>query len=203
MKKVLPLMLALALGFCLAACSVKDAVQNAVRDAADGGAPARGESTGSAAQPAPQDGAAAPGNNPDTGTVEGRLAKAGLTLEAVRPESFAEATLYNCDADEVVLYLSSGSDMLGAAVMQPMIEKILAATAAASDDGKNWEAYYGLGDPRELDMSETNYDTWYFIGQWSYRVKGQWVTVTLGVLPAEEPEGQDEYSWEVSMAFLY
>ena len=138
----------------------------------------------------------------DINTVEGRLLKAGLELDDIKPDTFAEASLYNCDKDEVVMYLTNDTDMLGAAIMQPLVEKIMTATAAAGD-GKNYETYYGLGDPTELDLSDANYDAWVFIGQWSYKVSDKWVTVTLGVLPAEEPDGQDNYSWEVTLAFLY
>ncbi len=203
MKKLMALIMTAMLVVAFTACGAKDAVQNAVRDAMDDSTTAPADTGGNAAQPAAQDDDAAAGNTTDTATVEGRLAKAGLTLEAVMPETFAEASLYNCDADEVVLYLSNESGQLGADVMQPMVEKILDATAAASDDGKNWEVYYGFGEPTELDLSETNYDAYFFIGQWSYVVNGQWVTITLGVMPAEEPEGQENYSWEISLSFLY
>ncbi|NLW78934.1 MAG: hypothetical protein GXY32_05935 [Ruminococcaceae bacterium] len=203
MKKIVAIAFALLLTFSLAACSAKEAVQDAVRDAVDGGTSAVATNSGDTEDPTSQSDGATNGNSADDSTVEGRLAKAGLTLEAIQPETFAEATLYNCGDDKVVLYLTNGSGLLGAAVMQPLVEKIMAATAAASDNGKNWETYYGLGDPVELDMSDINYDAFFFIGQWSYVVKGQWITVTVGVLNAEEPEGQENYSWEVTLDFLY
>jgi len=143
------------------------------------------------------------GNTVDINTVEGRLSKAGLKLEDIKPATFAEASLYNCDRDEIVMYLTNGRDKLGAAAMRALVEKILNATAAVADDGKYWASYYGLGEPRELDMSRANFDAWNFIAQWSYKTGGKWVTATLGVVPAEEPEGQDNYSWEASLAFNY
>ncbi|MDR0531327.1 MAG: hypothetical protein LBG83_04595 [Oscillospiraceae bacterium] len=139
----------------------------------------------------------------DINTVEGRLAKAGLKLADIQPANFAEASLYNCDKDAIVMYLTNGSGKLGAAIIKPLVEKVLAATAAAADDGKNHAVYYGLGDPKDLDWSGANYDAWSFLGQWSYQTGGKWVTATLGVVPAEEPDGQDNYAWEVTLAFNY
>jgi predicted small lipoprotein YifL len=143
------------------------------------------------------------GDTVNINTVEGRLSKAGLKLEDIKPDTFAEASLYNCDKDEIVMYLTNGKDKLGTAVMKSLVEKILNATATVADDGKYWDAYYGLGDPKELDLSKANYDAWMFIAQWSYKTDGKWITATLGILPAEEPEGQDNYSWEVTLAFNY
>jgi hypothetical protein len=60
-----------------------------------------------------------------------------------------------------------------------------------------------LGEPKELDFSNSNWDAWNFIAQWSYQKDGKWITVTLGVVPAEEPDDQDNYDYEVSLAFLY
>ena len=142
------------------------------------------------------------GTSTDINTVEGRLSKAGLKLEDIKTDTFAEASLYNCDKDEVTMYLTNDNNMLGEAVMQALVEKIMAATAAAGD-GKNYKSYYGMGVPEEIDMSDVNYDVWYFIGQWSYKVGDKWVSATLGVLPAEEPDGQDNYNWAVTLAFLY
>jgi hypothetical protein len=143
------------------------------------------------------------GGGADINTVEGRLSKAGLKLEDITPATFAQASLYNCDKDAIVLYLTNGSGKLGSAVMKPLVERVMAATAAVADDGKNYAAYFGMGDPKDLDMSNANYDAWSFIGQWSYQTGSKWVSVTLGVVPAEEPDGQDNYAWEVTLAFSY
>jgi hypothetical protein len=139
----------------------------------------------------------------DINTVEGRLSKAGLKLEDIKPATFAEASLYNCDKDEIVIYITDSSDKLGEAIMKPLVMGIIEATAAIADDGKYWNPYYGFGEPTELDFSNSNWDAWSFIAQWSYQTSGKWVTATLGVVPAEEPDGQDKYSWEVTLAFLY
>ena len=204
MKKIIALALVLALTLSLAACGAKEAVQDAVKGALPGSSTLPASSSAPAqTQPSSTSEAKPSGGAADTSTVEGRLAKAGLKLEDIQPDTFAEASLYNCDKDEVVLYITDKGGPLGEAVMKPLVMRVIEATAAVADDEKYWDAYYGLGEPKELDFSKSNWDAWMFVAQWSYQKDGEWVTVTLGVVPAEEPDEQDNYDYEVTLAFLY
>jgi hypothetical protein len=138
----------------------------------------------------------------DEDTVEARLAKAGLELDDIKPDSFAEVSTYNCDDGNIKMYITN-KGQLGEAVTKPMIMKIIEATADVADDGKYWASYYGLDEPRELDFSTTNWDAWMMIQMWSYQKDGQWINVVLGIVPAEEPNGENNYEYEVSLAFIY
>ncbi len=194
MKKLVAFTLALALMLSLAACgggSDTSNSENTTPPASQNGS----ETTDTASSNE--------GDSVDSSTVEGRLARAGLTLDDIKPDTFAEASLYNCDEDEIVMYITNEGGPLGEDVMKPLVMKVIEATAAVADDGKYWNVYYGLGEPTELDFSESNWDAWNFIAQWSYQKNSQWITVTLGVVPAEEPDGQDNYDYEVSLTFLY
>ncbi len=143
------------------------------------------------------------GGAADINTVAGRLSKAGLKLDAIKPDTFAEASIYGMDKDGIVMYLTNPKGKLGEAMMKPMVMKVIEATAAVADDKKYWAVYYGMGEPKPLDFSQSNWDAWNFIAQWSYQKDGQWITATLGVVPAEEPEGQDKYAWEITLTFNY
>jgi hypothetical protein len=138
----------------------------------------------------------------DDSTVAGRLAKAGLKLDDIKPDSFAAETLFGCGEDEIAMYIT-GKGQLGEAVMKPMVMKIIDATAAISDDGKTWEPFYGLGEPEPLDLGDPNWNAYNFVGQWSYQKDGQWICATLGVVPADEEGGQDNYDYMVTLSFLY
>jgi hypothetical protein len=139
----------------------------------------------------------------DSDSVEGILAKAGLDLEDIKPDTFAEASTYLCDQNEIIMYITNDADVLGEAVTKPMIMKILDATADIADDGKYWDSYYGFDEPTELDLSETNWDAWFLLLTFSYKKDGEWINVTLSVVPAEEPAGENNYEWEVTLSFLY
>jgi hypothetical protein len=142
------------------------------------------------------------GNTSDNTTVDGRLTRAGLTLNAVKPDTrFAEAGLPehgDSDKTKVELYLT-GSEALTAEWKETYFNKLRDALAAASDDNKVYKAYYGLGEPVEISLEEVNWNAWLVIIQASYKVNGKWITITAGTVPAEK-EG---FTNAISLDFNY
>lgn len=72
------------------------------------------------------------GGAADINTVAGRLSKAGLKLDAIKPDTFAEASIYGMDKDGIVMYLTNPKGKLGEAMMKPMVMKVIEATAAVT-----------------------------------------------------------------------
>ena len=144
------------------------------------------------------------GNQDDNTTVAGRLKKAGLTLDAVKPDTrFAEAGFPEYGDSEkrkVVLYLT-GSEALGAEWQETYFKKLAAVFASVSSDKKFYKPYYGaaLGVAEEFVFSgNENWGAMIFVMQGSYKYNGK-VTVTVGTSPTEK-EG---YTYEVSFAFNF
>ena len=139
-------------------------------------------------------------NTSDNTTVEGRLAKAGLTLNAIKPDNrFAEAGLHR-EETGVKFYLT-GEEEVSAEDKEIYFTKLRDAIASISDDKKVYNAYYGLGEPKkELSLEDTNWKPYYMIAQWSYLFDGKWITLTIGFPTPAEKEG---FSHCASLDFLY
>jgi hypothetical protein len=136
----------------------------------------------------------------DNGTVAGRLAKGGLTLDAILPDTrFAEAAIpgYDPDKTEVCLYLE-GEENPTAEWKETYFTKLMAAIASASDDGKVYESYI-FGDPVELSLADVNWEAWILIFQPSYKHNGEWITLTTAPVPAE----RDGFTHAISLKFIY
>ena len=135
----------------------------------------------------------------DNTTIEGRLAKAGLTLNAIKPDNrFAEAGLHR-EETGVKLYLT-GQEEVTAEDKERFFTKLRDAIASISDDKKVYNAYYGLGEPKELSLEGTNWKPYYMIAQWSYQFDSKWITLTIGFPTPAEKEG---FSHCASLDFLY
>ncbi len=143
------------------------------------------------------------GNTFDNSTVEGRLARAGLTLNAVKPDTrFAEAGLPetgDSKKTKVIVYLT-GKELLTAEWKGSYFTKIRDAVAAVSDDKKVYNAYFGLGEPVELSLESIKWNAMIVAIQASYKLNGKWITITAGTVPAVD---KDEYTNGISLKFIY
>ena len=135
--------------------------------------------TGSSSQQTEQSSSVESQSN--TNTVEGVLARAGLTLAAVEPaEGYSEVRLEDSDTVEFVLKEGATADA------GSMIYKLCDACKAASADGKLYEATIGffmgteLTEFHELPSKEEINSKWSYLAQFGFLKGGVSIAITFG-----------------------